>query len=150
MRRSSRRATPTPFATTICANALSQSTTVSVAAYNSSGAFLGQVIDANANGVALCMNFANTVGHVHEYGNIVEIDHDNGLTSRYAHLSRSLVKAGDVVLKGQPVAHVGSTGRTTGPHLHFEVREKGIPLNPNKFLSLGTHADSVVKASVTK
>jgi murein DD-endopeptidase MepM/ murein hydrolase activator NlpD len=62
-----------------------------------------------------------------EYGNVVEVDHDNGLTSRYAHLSKSMVKIGDVVLKGQLIAQVGSTGRTTGPHLHFEVREKGIP-----------------------
>lgn len=76
-------------------------------------------------------------GYVPEYGNVVEIDHDNGLTTRYAHLLRSQVKAGDVVMKGQPIALVGSTGRSTGPHLHFEVREKGIPLNPNKFLSLG-------------
>ena len=72
-----------------------------------------------------------------EYGNIVDIDHDNGLTTRYAHLSRSLVKVGDVVMKGQKIALVGASGRVTGPHLHFEVREKGIPLNPNKFLSLG-------------
>ena len=78
-----------------------------------------------------------------EYGNIVDIDHDNGLTSRYAHLSKILVKVGDVVMKGQKVALVGSTGRTTGPHLHFEVREKGIPLNPNKFLSLGGRNDVI-------
>jgi murein DD-endopeptidase MepM/ murein hydrolase activator NlpD len=68
-----------------------------------------------------------------EYGNIVEVDHDNGLTTRYAHLSRSGVKVGDVVMKGQVIAQVGSTGRVTGPHLHFEVREKGIPLNPTSF-----------------
>ena len=94
----------------------------------------------------------STVAFVAEYGNIVEVDHDNGLTSRYAHLSKSLVKAGDVVLKGQAIAHVGATGRTTGPHLHFEVREKGIPLNPNKFLSLGNQADAdaVVNASIKK
>ena len=77
-----------------------------------------------------------TVAYVSEYGNIVEVDHDNGLTSRYAHLSKSLVRVGDVVMKGQVIARVGATGRTTGPHLHFEVREKGIPLNPNKFLAL--------------
>ncbi len=71
-----------------------------------------------------------------EYGNIVDIDHDNGLTSRYAHLLKSSVKVGDVVMKGQLIAQVGNTGRTTGPHLHFEVREKGVPLNPNKFLAL--------------
>jgi murein DD-endopeptidase MepM/ murein hydrolase activator NlpD len=87
-------------------------------------------------------------GFIPEYGLIVDIDHDNGLTTRYAHLSKSLVKVGDVVLKGQAVAQVGSTGRSTGPHLHFEVREKGIPLNPNKFLSLGKN-DMVINASHT-
>jgi murein DD-endopeptidase MepM/ murein hydrolase activator NlpD len=76
-------------------------------------------------------------GTMPEYGNVVDVDHDNGLTSRYAHLSRRLVKVGDVVMKGQLIALVGNTGRTTGPHLHFEVREKGIPLNPNKFLAIG-------------
>ncbi|MGZ5032441.1 MAG: M23 family metallopeptidase [Usitatibacter sp.] len=79
----------------------------------------------------------SNVAFVPEYGNIVDVDHDNGLTSRYAHLSKSLVKVGDVVMKGQTIANVGATGRVTGPHLHFEVREKGIPLNPNKFLSMG-------------
>ena len=96
--------------------------------------------------VAAAGGVVATVGFVPEYGNIVEIDHDNGLTTRYAHLSRSQVKVGDVVMKGQSIAHVGMTGRTTGPHLHFEVREKGIPLNPNKFLSLGKN-DPVLKAS---
>ena len=96
--------------------------------------------------VAAAGGVVATVGYVPEYGNIVEIDHDNGLTTRYAHLSRSHVKAGDVVMKGQSIAQVGMTGRTTGPHLHFEVREKGIPLNPNKFLSLGKN-DPVLKAS---
>ena len=88
-------------------------------------------------------------GWMAEYGNVVEVSHDNGLTSRYAHLSRSLVKVGEVVLKGQPIAKVGNTGRTTGPHLHFEVREKGIPLNPNKFLSLDK-SDMVIKASAQR
>jgi murein DD-endopeptidase MepM/ murein hydrolase activator NlpD len=100
--------------------------------------------------VAAAGGVVSTVGFIPEYGNIVDVDHDNGLTSRYAHLSKSLVKVGDVVLKGQSIAHVGATGRTTGAHLHFEVREKGIPLNPNKFLSLGTQADSVVNASIKK
>ena len=89
-------------------------------------------------------------GGMAEYGNVVEVGHDNGLTSRYAHLSKSLVKVGDVVMKGQLIAQVGATGRVTGPHLHFEVREKGIPLNPNKFLSLGTQGDTVIKAAVTR
>ena len=100
--------------------------------------------------VAAAGGVVSTVGYIPEYGQIVDVDHDNGLTSRYAHLSKSLVKVGDVVLKGQNIAHVGNTGRTTGAHLHFEVREKGIPLNPNKFLSLGTQADSVVNASIRK
>ena len=99
--------------------------------------------------VAAAGGVVSTVGFIPEYGNIVDVDHDNGLTSRYAHLSKSLVKVGDVVLKGQAIAQVGATGRTTGPHLHFEVREKGIPLNPNKFLSLGTPADAVINTSMT-
>jgi murein DD-endopeptidase MepM/ murein hydrolase activator NlpD len=98
--------------------------------------------------VAAAGGVVSTVAYVAEYGNMVEIDHDNGLTSRYAHLSKSLVKVGEVVMKGQTVALVGATGRVTGPHLHFEVREKGIPLNPNKFLSLGTKNDAVINASV--
>jgi len=99
--------------------------------------------------VAAAGGVVSTVSFVSEYGNMVEIDHDNGLTSRYAHLSRSLVKVGEVVMKGQNIALVGATGRVTGPHLHFEVREKGIPLNPNKFFALDTKADSVIKASAT-
>jgi murein DD-endopeptidase MepM/ murein hydrolase activator NlpD len=90
----------------------------------------GTPVMAAAGGVV------STVAFHPEYGNIVDIDHDNGLTSRYAHLQKSVVKVGDVVLKGQLVGQVGNTGRTTGPHLHFEVREKGVPLNPNKFLAL--------------
>ena len=100
--------------------------------------------------VAAAGGVVATVAYVPEYGNIVDIDHDNGLTSRYAHLSRSLVRVGDVVMKGQKVALVGNTGRTTGPHLHFEVREKGIPLNPNKFLSLGKTNDFLIKAGQAK
>jgi murein DD-endopeptidase MepM/ murein hydrolase activator NlpD len=102
----------------------------------------GTPVMAAAGGVVSSANFQS------EYGNTIDVDHDNGLTSRYAHLSRMMVKVGDVVMKGQVVGAVGSTGRTTGPHLHFEVREKGIPLNPNKFLSLG-QKDMVINASVT-
>ena len=89
------------------------------------------------------------VGFIPEYGNIVDVDHDNGLTSRYAHLSKALVKVGEIVMKGQKIALVGQTGRTTGPHLHFEVREKGIPLNPNKFLSMGK-GDTVINAALRR
>lgn len=68
------------------------------------------------------------------YGNMVEIEHNNKTTTRYAHASKLLVKPGDIVRLGQKIALVGSTGRSTGPHLHFEVRVNGIPKNPNKFL----------------
>ena len=70
-----------------------------------------------------------------EYGKMIDIDHDNGLTTRYAHLSKMVVKVGDVVLKGQRIGALGQSGRATGPHLHFEVREHSVPLNPNRFLS---------------
>jgi murein DD-endopeptidase MepM/ murein hydrolase activator NlpD len=99
--------------------------------------------------VAAAGGVVSTVAFVAEYGNIVDVDHDNGLTSRYAHLSKSMVRVGDVVMKGQVIAQVGATGRATGPHLHFEVREKGIPLNPNKFLSLGKN-DVLIGASLKK
>ena len=69
-----------------------------------------------------------------EYGNMVEIDHGNDLTTRYAHASKILVKPGTLVRRGQQIAESGSTGRSTGPHLHFEVRLRGIAQNPNRFL----------------
>ena len=68
------------------------------------------------------------------YGNMIEIDHGNGLISRYAHASKRLVKEGDVVLRGQKIGEVGSTGRSTGPHLHFEVLNRGVPQNPTRYL----------------
>jgi murein DD-endopeptidase MepM/ murein hydrolase activator NlpD len=69
-----------------------------------------------------------------QYGKIIAIDHGNGLLSRYAHASQVYVSEGDLVVRGQRVATVGSTGRSTGPHLHFEVRLNGVPQNPARFL----------------
>lgn len=69
-----------------------------------------------------------------DYGKIVKISHGTGLETRYAHASELLVNAGEVVRKGQLIARVGSTGRSTGSHLHFEVRRDGAPLDPRKFL----------------
>jgi murein DD-endopeptidase MepM/ murein hydrolase activator NlpD len=71
------------------------------------------------------------------YGNMVEIDHGNGLTTRYAHLSRVLVKVGDHVEAADPVGLSGTTGRSTGPHLHYEVRRDGKAIDPMRFLTAG-------------
>lgn len=71
-----------------------------------------------------------------QYGNMVEIDHGNDLITRYAHASKRLVRVGDVVLRGAKIGEVGKTGRATGPHLHFEVRQRGAPVNPAQFLRL--------------
>lgn len=71
------------------------------------------------------------------YGNMVEIDHGNDLVTLYAHASRVFVKKGDLVRRGQKIADVGSTGRSTGAHLHFEVLVQGVPQDPQKFLQAG-------------
>ena len=71
------------------------------------------------------------------YGNMVEVDHGNDLITRYGHSSKLLVKKGDLVKRGQRIAEVGSTGRSTGPHLHFEVLVQGVPQDPQKFLAAG-------------
>jgi murein DD-endopeptidase MepM/ murein hydrolase activator NlpD len=77
-------------------------------------------------------------GYHPQYGKIVEVDHGNGLLSRYAHASQIFVTEGDLVVRGQRLASVGSTGRSTGPHLHFEVRLNGVPQNPARFLQSPT------------
>jgi murein DD-endopeptidase MepM/ murein hydrolase activator NlpD len=90
----------------------------------------GTPVMAAAGGVVVYSDFHP------QYGNMIEIDHGNDLITRYAHASRLLVKAGDVVLRGTKVAEVGKTGRATGTHLHFEVRQRGAPQNPAQFLRL--------------
>jgi murein DD-endopeptidase MepM/ murein hydrolase activator NlpD len=70
-----------------------------------------------------------------DYGKIVKIDHGSGLETRYAHASLLAVKVGDRVEKGQKIAEVGSTGRSTGPHLHYEIRLSGNALDPRKYLN---------------
>lgn len=71
------------------------------------------------------------------YGNMVEVDHLNGLSTRYGHLSKILVKVGEHVTTGQVVGLIGSTGRSTGPHLHYETRINDTPVDPQKFLRAG-------------
>ncbi|MEW6331857.1 MAG: peptidoglycan DD-metalloendopeptidase family protein [Pseudomonadota bacterium] len=71
------------------------------------------------------------------YGLLVEVTHESGLITRYAHASAVLVRVGDRVQKGQPVAQVGTTGRSTGPHLHFEVVRNGTSVNPMRYLQQG-------------
>ena len=81
------------------------------------------------------------------YGNMVEIDHGNDLLTRYAHASKTLVKKGDLIKRGQKIAEVGSTGRSTGSHLHFEVLVQGVFQDPQKFLLAGKNLPTGLMAS---
>jgi len=71
-----------------------------------------------------------------QYGNMVDIDHGNNLVTRYAHMRKMSVRAGDVAQRGTLIGEVGSSGRATGPHLHFEVRENGAAQDPARFLQM--------------
>jgi murein DD-endopeptidase MepM/ murein hydrolase activator NlpD len=92
------------------------------------GADYGSLIYASARGRVI---YADWYGG---YGNSVIIDHGNGMTTLYAHCSELYVKDGDVVERGQPISAVGSTGFSTGPHLHFELRANGEPVDPAAYL----------------
>lgn len=92
---------------------------------------VGTPIVAAAGGVVIAAEYH------HDFGNMLEIDHGNDIVTRYAHASRLLVKVGDIVRRGQHVADIGTTGRSTGPHLHFEVLVKGVQQDPHKFLVAG-------------
>jgi murein DD-endopeptidase MepM/ murein hydrolase activator NlpD len=91
----------------------------------------GTAILAAAGGIVVTQEFHAA------YGNMVEVDHGNELITRYAHASKVLVKKGDLVKRGQKIAEVGTTGRSTGPHLHFEVLVEGVYQDPQKFLTAG-------------
>jgi murein DD-endopeptidase MepM/ murein hydrolase activator NlpD len=105
-------------------------------------ASVGTPIQAAAGGVVV-------TAEVHpQYGNMVEIDHGNGLVTRYAHASKLLVKKGDLVKRGQAVSLVGTTGRSTGPHLHFEVLVQGVQQDPRRFLNAAAaNAATVAQAA---
>ena len=88
----------------------------------------GDEVISPANGTVIA------AGYKGGYGNLVEIDHGNGLTSRYGHLSKIEAEVGETVIRGELLGLVGSTGRSTGPHLHFELRLNDRPINPRHFL----------------
>lgn len=77
------------------------------------------------------------VGQINGYGNCIDIDHGGGIVTRYGHLSAFIAHQGETVDAGTPIARVGSTGRSTGPHLHFEVRRNDQPVDPSYFLAVG-------------
>lgn len=93
----------------------------------------GTPIIAAAGGVIIAAEFHP------QFGNMLEIDHGGEIMTRYAHTSKIYVKVGDIVKRGQHIADIGSTGRSTGAHLHFEVHVKGVPQNPHKFLNAGAN-----------
>jgi len=88
----------------------------------------GDLVAVPANGVVTKADWEGG------YGNLIEVNHGNGLTTRYGHLSKVGVQIGDPVQRGQLIGLIGSTGRSTGPHLHYEVRLNDKPINPRRFL----------------
>ncbi|MDE2615933.1 MAG: M23 family metallopeptidase, partial [Burkholderiales bacterium] len=90
---------------------------------------VGTAILAAAGGVVVTQEFRP------DYGNMIEIDHGKDLITRYAHASKVMVKKGDLIKRGQKIGEVGTTGRSTGPHLHFEVLVRGVPQDPHKFMN---------------
>jgi murein DD-endopeptidase MepM/ murein hydrolase activator NlpD len=91
---------------------------------------------ADTRVVAVASGIVTWSGRRAGYGNLVEISHGNGYVTRYAHNRKNLVAVGDKVDKGQPVAIMGSTGRSTGTHVHFEVVRNGKPVDPKKYISV--------------
>jgi murein DD-endopeptidase MepM/ murein hydrolase activator NlpD len=98
----------------------------------------GTPILAAAGGVVVAQEYHTA------YGNMVEIDHGNDLVTRYGHASKVLVKKGDLIKRGQKIAEVGSTGRSTGSHLHFEVLVQGVFQDPQKFLTAGQNLPVII------
>jgi murein DD-endopeptidase MepM/ murein hydrolase activator NlpD len=88
----------------------------------------GTAVLATADGIV------SFVGKKGAMGKVVVIDHGHGMISRYAHLNTSLKKRGDKVKRGDVIAQMGNSGRTTGPHLHYEVHLNGVPVNPAKYI----------------
>jgi murein DD-endopeptidase MepM/ murein hydrolase activator NlpD len=107
--------------------------------FNGEGAFhtgvdisapIGEAVIAPADGIVTFADFMNG------YGRAMAIDHGHGITTRYGHLSGFAVTEGQHVHRGETIAYVGSSGRSTGPHLHYEVRINNTPVNPHKYLRM--------------
>jgi murein DD-endopeptidase MepM/ murein hydrolase activator NlpD len=98
----------------------------------------GDPVRATADGTVIAAGWSGG------YGRVVDIDHHNGLSTRYAHLSSIDVRVGQSVKTGHIVGKIGSTGRSTGPHLHYETRLKGDPVDPQKFLRAGERLDGTL------
>lgn len=110
--------------------------------FNGSAAFHAGLDFKGARGApiyAAAKGVVRSAGRQQGYGNCIEIDHGNGLVTRYAHMSKFKVKAGQKIAAGDVIGAIGSTGRSTGPHLHFEVRIHGRPVNPRPFLEAAPH-----------
>ena len=88
----------------------------------------GSPVLAPADGVV------SATGRTYGFGNLLTINHGYGLKTRYAHLSKILVKKGQAIKRGETIALVGNTGRSTGPHLHYEVHVEGVPVNPTRYI----------------
>lgn len=86
--------------------------------------------------IAVAGGVVTWAGERYGYGELIEINHGNGYSTRYGHNAKLLVEVGDSVEKGQAISNMGSTGRSTGPHVHFEVLKKDRQVNPSKFVAL--------------
>ncbi|HEX2651644.1 MAG TPA: M23 family metallopeptidase [Burkholderiales bacterium] len=106
--------------------------------------------DAGTSVVAAAGGVVQFAGFHPQYGNMIDIDHGNDLVTRYAHLSKVLVREGDLIQRGRRIAESGTTGRSTGPHLHFEVRFRGAAQNPMKFLLANNPQAPLAKAGILK
>lgn len=99
---------------------------------------MGQPIYAPADGTV------KSIGKAGPYGNLIIIEHEGDIQTWYGHLSKFSVEPGDPVIRGQMIGLIGATGAATGPHLHYEIRVSGIPINPTKYV-LDTVTDELEK-----